>query len=104
LYIRSFVLWQISPSLEELQNILANVRRGLWVPPSKKKPRDKGKGDRPTQVPNFGPFATGLAKGREGRSPRKRPSMKNGRSGREEFARRLIAIGIVDRSDAPLSG
>jgi integrase len=58
--------WGWDKADEELQNILADVRRGLWVPPSKKKPRGKGKGDQPAQVPNFGPFATGLTKGREG--------------------------------------
>ncbi len=58
--------WTPDKADEELQNVLADVRRGLWVPPSKKKPRGKGKGDQPAQVPTFRPFATGLTKAREG--------------------------------------
>ncbi|MBS1885643.1 MAG: tyrosine-type recombinase/integrase [Actinobacteria bacterium] len=55
---------------EQLQNILADVRRGIWVPPPKKKPRKKdvaaGTGGGETEVVLFGPFATELVKGRRG--------------------------------------
>jgi integrase len=54
---------------EELDNILADVRRGLWVPPSKKKRGtasssngDEGEGE----LVFFGPFAGDLVASREG--------------------------------------
>jgi integrase len=58
--------WDWGKAEEELQNILADVRRGLWVPPQKKKPRGAGDKGQPDQVPAFGPFATGLKTDREG--------------------------------------
>ena len=58
--------WTWEKAEEELQNILADVRRGLWVPPQKKRRRGAGEEDRPDQVPAFGPFATGLTAAREG--------------------------------------
>jgi integrase len=58
--------WTWDKAEEELQNILADVRRGLWVPPAKKKPRGASDKGQPDQVPTFGPFATGLTEAREG--------------------------------------
>jgi integrase len=58
--------WDWGKAEEELQNILADVRRGLWVPPQKKKPRGASEEGQPDQVPAFGPFATGLKADREG--------------------------------------
>ena len=58
--------WNWDKAEEELQNILADVRRGLWVPPAKRKPRGASDKGQPDQVPTFGPFATGLTKAREG--------------------------------------
>jgi integrase len=55
---------------EELDNILADVRRGIWVPPPKKRrkkkeqPGDSGQGEYEPHL--FGPFATDLVAGREG--------------------------------------
>lgn len=58
--------WDRGKAEEELQNILADVRRGLWVPPAKKKSRGASDGGQPVRVPAFGPFATGLKADREG--------------------------------------
>jgi integrase len=58
--------WDWDKAEEELQNILADVRRGLWVPPAKKKPRGASDKGQPDQVPTFGPFASGLTRAREG--------------------------------------
>ena len=59
--------WDWDRAEEELENILADVRRGLWVPPSKKKKKrgDREEGER-GEVPLFGPFASGLVAAREG--------------------------------------
>ena len=57
--------WDRGKAEEELQNILADVRRGLWVPPTKRKRRgaeEAGGGE----VPPFGEFASGLVAEREG--------------------------------------
>jgi integrase len=55
---------------EELDNILADVRRGIWVPPPKKKRKKKEQQGDPGQGEYepllFGPFATDLVAGREG--------------------------------------
>lgn len=58
--------WDLERANVELQNVLADVRRGLWVPPAKKKPRGTSDKSRPDRVPNFGPFATDLTAAREG--------------------------------------
>jgi integrase len=60
--------WDRRSAEEELQNILADVRRGFWVPPV------AGRGGRgaaaseeaPREVPRFGPFAAGIVEGRLG--------------------------------------
>ncbi len=56
--------WVWNKADEELKNILADVRRGLWVPPPKT--RRRGRAPERAEVPLFGPFATGLAASREG--------------------------------------
>jgi integrase len=58
--------WNPHKAEEELQNILADVRRGLWVPPTKKKPRGASDRSRHDRVLAFGPFAKGLTATREG--------------------------------------
>ena len=58
--------WDLDKANVELQNVLADVRRGLWVPPAKKKPRGTSDKSRPDRVPNFGPFAADLTAAREG--------------------------------------
>ena len=57
--------WNRDKAEEELANILADVRRGLWVPPSKRKRRGAEDAAR-AEVPPFGEFASGLVAGREG--------------------------------------
>lgn len=61
--------WNRERAQEELENILADVRRGIWVPPE----RDKGKGSaadgeegRPEQAPLFGPFALARLEAKKG--------------------------------------
>jgi integrase len=57
--------WAWDKAEEELQNILADVRRGLWVPPTKRKRRGAEEAPR-ADVPPFGEFASGLVAEREG--------------------------------------
>lgn len=58
--------WNRARAEEELQNVLADVRRGLWVPPRKRgKRRGGGEGER-GEVPLFGAFASDLVAAREG--------------------------------------
>ncbi len=57
--------WDQGKAEEELQNILADVRRGLWVPPTKRKRRGAEEAAR-AEVPPFGEFASGLVAEREG--------------------------------------
>src|SRR4051794_18616753 len=53
--------WDRKKANEELQNILADVRRGIWAPPQKRKgQRSGGGGEEPGASPLFGPFATDL--------------------------------------------
>jgi integrase len=59
--------WDWEKADEELQNVLADVRRGIWVPPQKKKGRRSDGGDaEPGALPLFGPFATDLVDKRKG--------------------------------------
>lgn len=58
--------WDRARAEEELQNVLADVRRGLWVPERKKGKTRGGAENRPSEVPPFGEFATGLVDEREG--------------------------------------
>jgi integrase len=58
--------WNRAKAEEELQNVLADVRRGLWVPErTKGKPRG-GAEKQPGAVPPFGEFAADLVGEREG--------------------------------------
>jgi integrase len=59
--------WDWDRAEEELANVLADVRRGIWVPPTKKKVRRSKEGEPiEREVPLFGPFADGLVEGRKG--------------------------------------
>lgn len=49
--------WSRSRAEEELQNVLADVRRGIWVPPSRGAPRRE---EAAGEAPLFGPFANQL--------------------------------------------
>jgi integrase len=62
--------WVSDKAEEELQNILADVRRGLWVPPTKRKRRGTEEAAR-ADVPPFGEFASGLVAEREGQVAKK---------------------------------
>lgn len=59
--------WDWAKAETELENVLADVRRGLWVPPKK-----KGRGatttsdPAPREIPEFGPFAKALTEERDG--------------------------------------
>jgi integrase len=58
--------WTRSRAEEELQNILADVRRGIWIPPDKHhRDRDDRNGGG-EEAPRFGPFARGLVAARKG--------------------------------------
>ena len=62
--------WTTASANEELANILADVRRGLWTPPKKNKGKratgEGCQGSAPEEPPLFGPFATELVRSREG--------------------------------------
>ncbi|MFT3866760.1 MAG: tyrosine-type recombinase/integrase [Solirubrobacterales bacterium] len=60
--------WDPDAAEEELQNVLADVRRGIWVPPASRR-RGAGAGvadPHPEPTPNFGPFAAGIIAERRG--------------------------------------
>jgi integrase len=57
--------WAWDKAEEELQNVLADVRRGLWVPSGRQQDRPD-EANHPGDVPLFGPFALGLAATRKG--------------------------------------
>jgi integrase len=59
--------WTPKRADEELQNVLADVRRGIWIPPQTKKRRRDGAGtEEAGEAPLFGPFAGELVASREG--------------------------------------
>lgn len=60
--------WTYRRAEEELENILADIRRGIWVSPKKKKKRrpDSAAAEGEGEVPIFGPFARQLVASREG--------------------------------------
>jgi integrase len=62
--------WTYKRATEELENILADVRRGIWVSPKKKKPRaeaeDEGEADDGSATTIFGPFGRQLVASRRG--------------------------------------
>jgi integrase len=57
--------WDRRSAEEELQNILADVRRGFWVPPVAGRGGPEAE-EEPREVPRFGPFAAGIVAGRVG--------------------------------------
>jgi len=60
--------WTYRRAEEELENILADVRRGIWISPKKKKKRrpDSAASEDESEAPIFGPFARQLVVSREG--------------------------------------
>ena len=61
--------WTRQRAQEELENILADVRRGIWVPPERSKRASltaEGGGQQPEQAPLFGPFALARLEAKEG--------------------------------------
>ncbi|MBN8866046.1 MAG: tyrosine-type recombinase/integrase [Solirubrobacterales bacterium] len=57
--------WTLERAEEELANVMADVRRGIWVPPKKDRGRAKP-GEEEIEVPIFGPFASDLVAARRG--------------------------------------
>jgi integrase len=58
--------WDRRRAEEELQNIMADVRRGLWVPPRRGSARDRDGGWEEREVPTLGRFAADLVASHEG--------------------------------------
>jgi integrase len=58
--------WTYERAEEELENILADVRRGIWVSPKKKKRRTDGEAEEEAAKTIFGPFASRLVASRKG--------------------------------------
>lgn len=58
--------WDRRRAEEELQNILADVRRGLWVPPRRGTARDPDGGWEERETPTLGRFAADLIASNEG--------------------------------------
>lgn len=59
--------WDRGKAEVELQNVMADVRRGLWVPPPKSSRRGpSGADEGPREMPLFGPFAEGIVASRRG--------------------------------------
>jgi integrase len=57
--------WDLDKANLELQNVLADVRRGLWVPPKKKRRGARERAESGEAQP-FGPFAVDLTESRAG--------------------------------------
>jgi len=57
--------WDLAKAEVELQNVLADVRRGLWVPPKKKRRGARERAESGEAQP-FGPFAVDLTESRAG--------------------------------------
>jgi hypothetical protein len=60
--------WTKERAEEELANVMADVRRGIWVPPKKSSKRSgqKRNGSQVREMPLFGVFARGLIEARRG--------------------------------------
>lgn len=59
--------WNRSRAEEELQNVLADVRRGIWIPPERRRlDRDGEASDAPGYEPTFHHFASDWLAGRRG--------------------------------------
>jgi integrase len=62
----AFEGWDRRAAEEELTNIMADVRRGLWVPSSSTRRRRELEAEAPEAVPTFGEFARELIDARHG--------------------------------------
>jgi integrase len=58
--------WDHGKAEDELQNVLADVRRGLWVPPRASRREGSPNDGAPRRMPLFGPFAEGIVSSRRG--------------------------------------
>jgi integrase len=59
--------WTRKRAEEELQNVLADVRRGVWIPPDRGRRKDgNGNGDGPEAEPTFHRFSSEWLTGRRG--------------------------------------
>src|SRR4051794_6575090 len=58
--------WTRKRAEQELQNILADVRRGIWIPPDKHHHSHNGHDDETEDAPLLGPFALALVAARKG--------------------------------------
>lgn len=58
--------WDRGKAEHELQNVLADVRRGLWVPPRASRREGSPNDEAPRGMPLFGPFAEGIVSSRRG--------------------------------------
>lgn len=60
--------WTKERAEEELANVMADVRRGIWVPPKKSSKRSgqKRNGSQVREMPLFGAFSRGLIEARRG--------------------------------------
>lgn len=58
--------WTYERAKEELENILADIRRGIWVSPKKKKRRIEEEAEEGSDAPIFSPFARQLVASRKG--------------------------------------
>lgn len=57
--------WNRKRAEEELANVMADVRRGIWVPPTRR-PRRAGAAEAVDAMPTFGSFARSLMAARKG--------------------------------------
>lgn len=58
--------WTRKRADEELQNVLADVRRGIWVPPDRGRSQASDNGDGPKSEPTFHRFSSEWLAGRRG--------------------------------------
>jgi integrase len=58
--------WSRKRAEEELQNVLADVRRGIWMPPDRGRGQASGNGDGPEPEPTFHRFSSEWLAGRHG--------------------------------------
>jgi integrase len=57
--------WTRKRATQELANVLADVRRGIWTPPQRGSGRRGNDSSKPDGVPTFGSFALGLIASRK---------------------------------------
>jgi integrase len=58
--------WTRKRAEEELQNVLADVRRGIWIPPDRGRGQANGNGEGPEPEPTFHRFSSEWVAGRRG--------------------------------------